>query len=99
MDVEVMSMETLEKTHNSATDLYDREHVTSYILSHPDDFKIGHMGFEGDMSKLKLSVDYEEDLNRVRILVQALGDYCELDDIISYLGIASSEIQKLFNYP
>ena len=99
MDVEIMSIDTLKVAYKKAVTTYDREHVTSYILNNPELFRIGRMGLEADMSRLKLSVDEAIDLERVRILVRNLGEYCGLDDIIGYLGFAPDEVKKLFNYP
>ena len=39
-EVEIMSLETLEKTWNEATTLDEKEHVTPYVYLNPDKFKI-----------------------------------------------------------
>jgi spore coat polysaccharide biosynthesis protein SpsF (cytidylyltransferase family) len=66
-DCEVISKRLLEYVGDTATDTYDREHVTTFIRSHPPDWiKQGMIINFLDLSHLKLSVDTEEDLERVR---------------------------------
>lgn len=68
MDVEVISRNLLEYTHFNATDSKDREHVTTFIRRStlPRDFTIAHIIGYVDLSGTKLSVDTDEDLERVR---------------------------------
>ena len=69
MDVEVISRKLLEFTHYKATTKQDREHVTTFIRKQtlPHEFTMAHIVGYVDLSGMKLSVDTEEDLNRVRI--------------------------------
>jgi spore coat polysaccharide biosynthesis protein SpsF len=41
LGAEIFSFEILKKVHEEAKDSYDREHVTTYIKSHAELFKIG----------------------------------------------------------
>ena len=38
---EIMSFEVLERLYNEAVEPYDREHVSTYIMSHPELFEMG----------------------------------------------------------
>lgn len=71
LDVEVMSRDALERTASEAEAPFLREHVTTYIRgSRKDlavgDFRLGHLTNAEDLSHLRWTVDYPEDLERVR---------------------------------
>ena len=72
-DCEVISGRALEWLNKTATDPKDREHVTTLIRKqHPAWAKIGHVISYVDLSGLKLSVDTQEDLERVRAQYEKL---------------------------
>ena len=85
LDTEVLSYKTLDRAWKEATDPYDREHVTSYIRSHPELFKIGRLESGEDFSHLKLSVDTVEDLEFVKWLYGKLENKFYLEDILKLL--------------
>lgn len=62
MDVEVFSRDALEAEAVKATNLEDREHVTSYLYRHPNIFKIGSVVKDKDDSHHRWTVDTPEDL-------------------------------------
>lgn len=66
LDVEAISFHALEKAwredHNPAW----REHVTMYILRHPEKFKIQNITNDKDYSYMRWTVDTIEDLTFVR---------------------------------
>lgn len=68
MDCEVMSRGLLEYINVNASEARDREHVTTFIRkpTFPKEFLIAHVVGYVDLAGLKLSVDTEEDLDRVR---------------------------------
>lgn len=71
LDVEVMSRATLERADKEARHPFLREHVTAYIRgSRPEygsgQFRIGHMLNDTDLSAVRWTVDYPEDLEKVR---------------------------------
>jgi spore coat polysaccharide biosynthesis protein SpsF (cytidylyltransferase family) len=68
MDCEVISSRLLEFLQTRVSSPYDREHVTTFIRhnSLPSEFTTAHLVGYFDLSGLKLSVDTEEDLARVR---------------------------------
>lgn len=66
LDTETVSFNALEKAwredHNPAW----REHVTIYILRHPEKFKMRNITSGGDYSYMRWTVDTVEDLNFIR---------------------------------
>lgn len=68
LDTEVVSMETLETVWRLAKSRCQREHVTRFILEHPERFKTGN--FEGplDVFQLRWTVDRPEDLKFTRMV-------------------------------
>lgn len=63
LDCEILTYEVLKWMYENTTDNFYREHVTSYITSHQDEFKIG-----------SLTLD-DEDYSDVRITVDTINDY------------------------
>lgn len=62
LDTEVFSFGALEKAWEDAKLQSEREHVTPYIWKHSDLFRIGHFRCSNDLSFMRLTLDYEEDL-------------------------------------
>lgn len=67
-EVEVFSFSTLERVWKNAKKPSEREHVTSYIYTNPEQFSIGFTEYHEDLSNLHWTVDRIEDLNFVRTL-------------------------------
>ncbi|MCI1477725.1 MAG: glycosyltransferase family protein [Clostridium beijerinckii] len=80
-DVEVFSKEALDRVYNKVCSEENinnseyapfREHVTYYIYNHQDEFKVGFIKGERtyfESRKVNLSVDTEEDFNKVKIVL------------------------------
>lgn len=78
LDCEIFSFEVLEKVHSIAEDMFYREHVTSYIYTHPDEFKLGELVLtDEDYSNIRITVDTEKDYAVCCAIKSELGD---LDD-------------------
>ncbi len=87
LDVEVMTFGALEKAWQEAKEDNEREHVTLYFRRHPELFNIGRYDNAIDLSKVKVSIDTEEDFERVSRII----DFC----IIPHGGISlRSEYEK-----
>lgn len=71
-EVEVFSFNTLERAWKNANKMSEREHVTPYIYNNPELFKISHIEYKKNISKMHWAVDRIEDLQ----LVTAL--YCKI---------------------
>ncbi len=90
MDVEAMKRHVLEKMDSTAVDLYDREHVTPYILHHADQFKIGQITMASDLSDVRLTVDTIEDFKAVKKIIESLylkNSNFSLKDILTLIGV------------
>lgn len=72
LDVEVMTMAALERTHATTTKMSDREHVTLFIRANPSLFRIGNYTSTPDLSQLRWTVDEPADLDFVRSVYAAL---------------------------
>jgi glutamate-1-semialdehyde 2,1-aminomutase len=71
MDVEVLTMSTLESAAVLATGAYDQEHVTSVIRS-SGQFRTGNLSSEEDFSGIRLTLDEAVDLMVLRAVSDAL---------------------------
>ena len=72
LDCEILKYDLLEWMHKNASDSFSREHVTSFITSHLDDYRIG-------------SLEDDEDNSQIRITVDTVNDYvlaCVLNDLL-----------------
>lgn len=69
-DVEVFNIEALEKAYQNSVDESEREHVTFYFWKNQkNEFKLIQMKNIENWSKFRFTVDYEEDLEVVKILM------------------------------
>jgi len=88
MDAEVFNFSVLEESFLNASVEYEKEHVTPYIYkSHPKKFKIGILksNYNKDISKLRITLDTQEDYNLICIIYDYLYDEKNIfktDDII-----------------
>ncbi len=72
MDVEVFSFESLKTASESSVKIGDREHVTSFIYSHPDRFRLANVSDENDYSRYRWTVDTSEDFQLVENLIKEI---------------------------
>jgi spore coat polysaccharide biosynthesis protein SpsF (cytidylyltransferase family) len=74
LDTEVFSFGALENAWKNASLDSEREHVTPYIWKNVDLFKIGHVSYPVDLSHLRFTLDYEEDLLFIAEIYNRLSD-------------------------
>lgn len=88
LDVEAFTFGALERAWNEAQLLSEREHVTPYIWKHPDRFSIVNIRHSTNLSALRWTVDYEEDLHFAREVYSRLAykGIFLMDDIIALLA-------------
>ncbi len=72
LDIEIFTMEALEQAWREATLPSDREHVTPYIWRQPHRFRLFSWKQEEDLSHLRWTVDYPEDLAFAQAVYQRL---------------------------
>ena len=86
MDVEVFSFGALAKSYKESKDLTEREHVTPYIRNNPGIFRIGNVVYDEDLSYLRLTLDYPEDLEVITNVFRELypkNNFFGLEDILT----------------
>ncbi|MEN9558543.1 MAG: hypothetical protein RL141_912 [Candidatus Parcubacteria bacterium] len=72
MDVEVFTREALEVSGREACLPSEREHVTAFIATHPQQFTIGNVAQSVDQSAIRLTVDEPADWELVRQVFEVL---------------------------
>ena len=65
-DVEAVRMSALARAWDEARRPSEREHVTPYIINHPDRFKLKNVENDEDLSALRWTLDYPADLEFTR---------------------------------
>lgn len=91
LDLEIMKFSALEKAWREAKHSFEREHVTQYILRHPEQFKL--QNFEspiGYFGNHRWTVDESEDFELVTKIYEHFNAICEntyfgYKDILGYL--------------
>ena len=73
IDLEIMSIKALSEAYKNATLQYDIEHVTPYIRNNPKKFNIGDIQNFKDLSKMRLTVDTNEDFIRASSIFNKYG--------------------------
>jgi spore coat polysaccharide biosynthesis protein SpsF len=89
LDTEVFSFESLERARKKAHTPHEREHVTPYIRGNPDKFKLLNVKHTTDLSNLRWSVDYPEDLAFVTEIYNRLypeNPTFSMEDILDVLN-------------
>lgn len=74
LDAEVLTIATLERLYLQAKQPDDREHVTSYIENHFDQFNIGNLAQEEDQSLLRWTLDTQQDFDFISFVFNSLYD-------------------------
>jgi spore coat polysaccharide biosynthesis protein SpsF len=72
LDVEVMQAKCLLRAAREATDPYEREHVTPYLIRHPELFSQVFLSQDSDEGEVRWTVDRPDDLEFVRAVYCAL---------------------------
>jgi len=85
MDIEIFSYHALKKTFIFAKTNFEKEHVTPFIKNHKS-FKRMNIKSEEDFSKLRLTLDYEEDLKLLKKIFKHFkyNIYISYNKIINY---------------
>ncbi len=77
LDCEIMRADRLLAIADTATDPYDREHVTPHFYRNPDHFRLAGHRCEPSLAHLSITLDTSEDYER---LVMLLEHHPELAD-------------------
>ena len=93
LDVEVFSFATLRKMWKEAKKASEREHVTPYILNHPEMFRIGNVKNERDLSCMRWVVDEQRDLEFAKVIYRRLYRDNEIFCMSDVLNLLQEEPQ------
>lgn len=85
MDTEIFSFTALERAWKDAKLHSEREHVTPYIWNHPELFRVREIRLEKDLSKIRLTVDEQDDYEVVKHIVAHVPEL-HMDTILEYLS-------------
>jgi len=86
-DVEIFTLDTLRRVNKYCEDK-EREHVVAaHIFNNYQRFDANHLMNASWTYTQKLSVDTEQDLEKVRRIYKALGSNFTTEDVRKYLGI------------
>ena len=97
MDVEVFSLQALEKAWKEARKPSEREHVTFYFWKNSELFSTYRYDLQDNLSKYRLTVDYPEDFEVIQAVLTELyqqNTLFTLKDIINYLEAHPGIIDK-----
>lgn len=72
LDTEVFSFGALKKTHQEAINPIDREHVTRYMLHHPDLFPFVNVSSSTNYSHHRWTVDTIEDYRLIKRILEEI---------------------------
>lgn len=72
LDVEVMTFAALEAAWRDVSSPVDREHVTQFIIKHPERFSHGSLQNDVDLSAMRWTVDEPRDLEFVTRVYELL---------------------------
>lgn len=96
-DVEVFTMQALERANLGARDDHDREHVTFYFWKYQNGFRTLQLSLPLDYSQYRLTVDYPEDLEVARFIARELklsNKFGTMEEIVGILNL-HPEIKEL----
>ena len=88
LDAEVFSFDALERAHQNASQDYEREHVTPYIIENPDKFKLLNVSNNIDLSHLRWTLDTKEDFEFIDAVYQRIYPEKQMffmDDVLDLL--------------
>lgn len=86
LDTEVFTFDALDLAWRQDTNPSLREHVTQYILRHPEIFRIRGIMNDVDYSSMRWTVDTPEDLRFVRAILQNFqNDQFTWKEIVEFL--------------
>lgn len=85
LNVEVYSIDLLKRLNNEIEDSVYREWFPVYVWDTLDPTLMHNVPYEKDLSNLRWTVDYPEDLEFVRGIYDRLGDDFRMDDVLALL--------------
>jgi spore coat polysaccharide biosynthesis protein SpsF len=97
MHTEVFTFQALKKAFNASVSPEEREHVTPFVYRNPKMFNLSNVKIDQDLSKIRLTIDYQEDYEVIKKVIEGLypknHDF-NMWDIINFLN-NNPEISKV----
>jgi spore coat polysaccharide biosynthesis protein SpsF len=84
-DVEMIRKEALIKAHHQAKKEVEREHVTPFIYSNPQQFSLHSIEREENDSSFRVTVDTKEDFELITKIFEELPLECSAEEVILFL--------------
>ena len=72
LDLEVMPFRTINRAWNEIKDPFWREWFSSFIVEHPELYRVGSVQNDRDLSHLRWTVDFAEDFIFVKHIIEKL---------------------------
>ena len=97
LDIEAFTFESIEKAYNAAKLPREREHVTPYIYTNKDKFRLGCFKNKVNYSSLRWTLDTKEDFEFISVIYDRLyktNPNFNMEDIIKLLD-AEPELIKI----
>jgi spore coat polysaccharide biosynthesis protein SpsF len=73
LDVEVVAADALRRADARATGAH-RAHVTSFVATHPESFRVANLSFAPPADDLRVTIDTDDDARLLDAVVGLLGD-------------------------
>ncbi|WP_242927149.1 glycosyltransferase family protein [Pontibacter vulgaris] len=77
-NLEIMAFAALEQAHEHATETFEHEHVTPYLYSSKQDFKVAKLDYSNEVNmqlqNVRLTVDYPSDFAMLSLLLEKVND-------------------------
>ena len=93
LDVEVFNFNALELDYKNATEKYQREHVTPYIIENPERFRLKNVEAKGNLYRpdIRITIDTIEDFQLIKKIIQNFHDIrFKSEEIIDFLPRVSA---------
>ncbi len=98
--VEVLSMDTLQKSWKNSSIPYEREYVTPYIYNNSNKFKIYNLVNTQNLSHISVTINKNNDLKLVRKIISKINKHPILmKDIIKLLDKEPELLEINKNHP
>jgi spore coat polysaccharide biosynthesis protein SpsF len=106
LDVEAFKASALERAWRQATLQSEREHVTPFIWKHPELFRLESVRHPTNLSHMRWTLDYDEDLRFTRAVysrlyrgqVFTMAELLKLQEADPSLGRINSGIKRNIGY-
>ena len=88
MNVEVFSKKILDEMYYNAKKPSEREHVSLYVVTQPEKYKIYRVDYLKDISHYRFNLDYELDYKLIKEIFENLyyeNQYFSMEDVIKFL--------------